>query len=575
MVNNTTYTINFTDTSKTPITIQEQGIDTSTDITLFGRERLAYGAEMNQNILSLLEKFACPENPLAPGTPNLTRSGEKLANPIVGQLWYNSTRKLPFIWNGKTWISLLSKGSIASNWGIITHGQQIPQPVGDDGHVFPYNECVWIVGPFTIDGQISDYVIDTSTNAVVTAQFNSGQSLVVNYLIVGIRNNVNIGTLTPIVTPTVTPTNSLTPSVSPAAINLSTGLVSFWEFEEAGTDTEFLDCVGMNNFSRFGAVGTTLPTGSPVPAHGKVNQAIRAGSTTYFESIPTVGISAGSSASYSFGGWFSINSNIVSYSTLFQRGTFGIGGQQSFTLTYTLNNDSLTFYKSNDGSAYEFVHTSNNIGLDDFNWHFVIAWFDASLLTLNIQIDNGAIYSEPVIFPATFNIGNLKLGSSTGIPLQSAVDQLFYYGRVLNSTERAALWNGGNGVTCSHAAGLVTPTPTPTITPSPTPQPTPTINALTVSLDKHMVQGTCAGVNCNAVTDSVFATINGGIAPYSALWVYVAGATATINAPTSAQTNFQRSATSSTQTGYYRIKVTDSANIVVYSPIVEVQTIHS
>src|SRR6185312_14286362 len=216
MATNSTYEINFTDNdpAKT-ITIQEENIDTSTDLVLFGRKRLQYGSDMNQNLLSLLENFACPENPNNPGTPNLTRSNGKLADPLIGQFWYNETTKLPYVFTTAGWISLLSSSSIASVWGIITHGQQIPQPVGDDGYVFSYAECVWIVSPFTIDGEIFNYTIDTSSTGVVTAQLNGGSSLVVNYLIVGIKHNLNAGTLAPVITPSVTPTSTITPTPTP------------------------------------------------------------------------------------------------------------------------------------------------------------------------------------------------------------------------------------------------------------------------------------------------------------------------------------------------------------------------
>lgn len=570
MTSNSTYEINFTDNdqSKT-ITIQEENTDTSTDLVLFGRKRLQYGSDMNQNLLSLLENFACPESPTNPGNPNLTRSNGKLTDPIIGQLWYNETRSLPFVFTSAGWVSLLSSGSIASNWGIITNGQQIPQPVGDDGYVFSYTECVWIVSPFTIDGEIFNYTIDTSSTAVVAAQLNGGGSLVVNYLIVGIKSNNNAGTLVPVITPSVTPTTTITPTPTPAPVQLSSGLVSFWEFEEGGTATFFSDAVGGNTFTRNGSVGTTIT--------GKVGNALDAGTTTYLVASPAVGMASGNNASYTFGGWYKINPSFASYSNLFQRGTFGTAGQRSFTLTYTLSADTLTLYKSSDGTAYEFIQSPENIGLKDQNWHFVVAWIDCNTLTLNIQVDNGTIYTESFASPITFNIGNLMLGSSTGIPLQTAVDQLFYYSRVLTAAERTAMWNNGNGISAATAAGLVSPTPTPTLSPTPTPMPTPTINALTVTVNTYLASGSCSGggSSCNAATNTIFASITGGVFPYAVSWVYIAGTVATVNSPTVAQTSFQRAGDDTTLTGYYRLKVIDSANVTVYSPLVEVQTIHS
>lgn len=567
-----------------PIVIQEESINTQTDIALFGRKRLSYGRDMNQNMLSLLEKFACPENPLIPGTPDLSKSGGKLTNPIMGQMWYNETQKIPFMWDGTTWVSLLSHGSIASNWGIISNGQQLPQPVGDDGYTFTYNECVWIVGPFSIDGEIFDYTIETDSNGVVTATYNSGQPLVVNYLIVGIKGNTNEGTLNPVITPTPTPTVSRTPSSTPMPVNLASGLVSFWEFEDSAISSDFIDCVGTNNFQRQGS--------TPISEVGKVNLCIKGTETTFLNAnSPVVG-----SNNYTFGGWFKLNSNFTGYSNLFQRGTFGELGQRSFTLTYTLGTDSLSLYKSNDGTAYEYVNTSPNLGLDDFNWHFIVGWVDTATMTLNIQVDNGAIYSSPFIFPQTFNIGTFKLGSSTGIPMQTAVDQLFYYNRVLNSAERAAMYNNGNGVTCASASGQITPTPTPTRTPTPSITPTPNIVELTASiLGSYSVYGECnrSGVGqCSAITDTVYVVATGGSGSYAYQWVHVSGygdsaspfVNTDVNSPNSSSTNFTRTADAqyydgvnptTPLVGNYRCVVTDTVyGGSVQSPVIMVSTRH-
>ena len=577
------YIVNFTNKNKTPITISENNVDVSTDITLFGRKKLEYGKDMNQNLLNLLENFACPEDPVNPGNPDLNRSGGKLINPVNGQFWYNTTQDLPYFRSDSKWVVLFRDGSIQANWGIISNGQQIPAPLLPNGSAFSYSNCVWIVGPFAISGELTEYAIETTANnAVVTATSNLGP-LVCNYLIVGIRGNSNIGNQNPIVTVTPTPTLSRTPSSSPLATNLSSGLISFWEFNENGNTTFFNDSIGINNFQRIGANAIDLPSGPPFDSnHGKVGKSIRATGSTYFEVNPTTGMSCNSfnamtnqcvNASYTFGGWFSLNSNFTGFSNLFQRGIFGNPGQRSFTLAYTLLTDSLTLYKSHDGSGYEFLQTAPNIGLNDFNYHFIVAWVTPT--SLNIQIDNGVIYTTPIINPNTFNVGTLKLGSSTSLPLQAAPDQLFYYNRVLNTSERSLLYNNGSGVTSSFAGGLITPTPSPTLSPTPTLPPTPTLQALAVSVNKHTAIGGCNGANCTVSTDTIFGTITGGILPYTYIWGYFGGDNATILNPTQPFTAFQRSGNMQTLTGYFRLRVTDAVGTRIFSPIINVTTSHN
>jgi len=644
------YVISFTDKTKQPIIIPEEGTNTSTDITLFGRKKLSYGQAMNQNLLSLLENFACPESLAIPGTPNLTRSNGKLTNPIVGQIWYNSTTKTPFIWNGVKWISLLTKGSIATNWGIITNGQQLPQPVGDDGYIFSYSECVWIVGPFAIDGELTQFSIETSSTADVTATSNIGD-LVCNYLIVGIKGNINQGNMD--ITPTATipvtptPTPSKTPSSTPPMINLQEDLVSFWEFQSLNG----FDTISGFNFTNFGGItlldeltptpspvtptvtptisvtptlsvtptetplaGSTVtptrtvtptvtlsPTVTPTPTvtntqHGKVNEAIRAGATTFLgtNNVPNlVNIgAAGANACYTFGGWFALNSTFIAYSNIFQRGDFGTPGQRSFTLTYNLATDSLTLYKSQDGTAYEFLNTSTNLGLHDNGWHFIVAWVDGENLTLNIQIDNreDRIYSTSILFDQTFDIGQFMLGSSAGIPLQSAVDQLFFYSRVLNSAERSSLWNSGFGETAINVTNPPSPTPSRTSTLTPTPTLTQSFQQLTIGFaGPYAVFGECNRFNpgqCSAVTNAATISISGGIYPYTYEWFHVSGCCeddTVIDTPTQDATSFIRTSDASydngineiaSKVGNYRCKVTDASGAFSYSPILIVSTKH-
>lgn len=232
----TDYIVKFTDKNKTPITVVETNVNnSSTDISLFGRKRLEYGRDMNANFLHILENFACEENPLLPGNPDLTKTSfiadttkRLLSTPIEGQMWYNSTQESLFVWNGTTWIALGMVGDIAANWGVIAHGSQLPRPVNQHGYVFDYSECSWIVSPFVFDTTFTYMQCITDEFANVTMFYNpeGGGPTVngcANYLIVGIKDNHNLGTQLPIPsatpapspTPTLTPTRTVTPIVSP------------------------------------------------------------------------------------------------------------------------------------------------------------------------------------------------------------------------------------------------------------------------------------------------------------------------------------------------------------------------
>ena len=70
------YTIDYSQSSKTAIVVNDGTIDTSTSIGLIGKNYTRFGEILNENMLHLLEHFA---NASAP------------SNPTEGQLWYDTT----------------------------------------------------------------------------------------------------------------------------------------------------------------------------------------------------------------------------------------------------------------------------------------------------------------------------------------------------------------------------------------------------------------------------------------------------------------------------------------------------
>lgn len=234
-----TYNIKFTDINKTPIIIDQGTVDVSdVDIALFGRIDLEYGELLNENLLHLLENFACPEDPDNIGNPDLSVAlNDTLSHPTEGQIWYNATQGIPFSWDGTEWQAIGSSTDFAANSGKIYHGQQIPLPVSSSGYQFTYDECIWIVTPSGIqatDLQNSgfSYMVCTTTNSgLVNHQYtiagsNVLVSAIANYLIIGMRgssnavnvHNHNYDTLPPppppLINATVTPTPS--PTATPA-----------------------------------------------------------------------------------------------------------------------------------------------------------------------------------------------------------------------------------------------------------------------------------------------------------------------------------------------------------------------
>lgn len=85
------YNVNYTDSNtKTPVTVYDNTSNTDTSLTFPGRNVTGYGQIIAENFLHLLENFASPTQP---------------ANPIEGQLWYDSSTGTLNIYDNISWKS--------------------------------------------------------------------------------------------------------------------------------------------------------------------------------------------------------------------------------------------------------------------------------------------------------------------------------------------------------------------------------------------------------------------------------------------------------------------------------------
>ena len=84
------YTINYTDSAKGSIVIEDSTIDQTTSLSIPGKNTTEYGTQIGQNFLRMLENFA---------------NGSAPSNPIEGQLWYDSTAGTDTlkVYDGTTW----------------------------------------------------------------------------------------------------------------------------------------------------------------------------------------------------------------------------------------------------------------------------------------------------------------------------------------------------------------------------------------------------------------------------------------------------------------------------------------
>ena len=92
------YTVNKT-SGAVLTTIADGTIDTTTDLTLIGKNYSGYGELLNENFVKILENFSNSSQP---------------ASPIEGQIWWDSSNDLLKVYNGSTFKVISGSTSSAS-----------------------------------------------------------------------------------------------------------------------------------------------------------------------------------------------------------------------------------------------------------------------------------------------------------------------------------------------------------------------------------------------------------------------------------------------------------------------------
>jgi len=93
------YTVDYSDSTKTAITVNDGTVNTTTDIGLVGKNYFGYGETIAENFLHLLENFA---------------NGTAPSNPTEGQLWLNNSSGVLSYYHNSAWVGLSSASQVSS-----------------------------------------------------------------------------------------------------------------------------------------------------------------------------------------------------------------------------------------------------------------------------------------------------------------------------------------------------------------------------------------------------------------------------------------------------------------------------
>lgn len=110
------YNLILTDGTDTGILIPESQTTDAYGLTFIGRHYGDYGQEVNQNMIYMLQNFASPEG-TTPGQPDPAY----LSNPMLGQLWYNTTAEALYVYGaGSSFDPLITDNYVTAVSSSVT-----------------------------------------------------------------------------------------------------------------------------------------------------------------------------------------------------------------------------------------------------------------------------------------------------------------------------------------------------------------------------------------------------------------------------------------------------------------------
>jgi len=150
-------------------TVQDGTVDTSTDLTLIGKNYAGYGQAQNDNFVWLLENFA---NTSAP------------ANPLAGQLWYDSGNKKLKFWDGTQFRNTGGAANSATAPTGLTQGDfwfntQSNQLYAWTGSTFTLIGPQEVTGAGTTQMQSSSVIDTNNTSHAIIQGIVNGQTIFV------------------------------------------------------------------------------------------------------------------------------------------------------------------------------------------------------------------------------------------------------------------------------------------------------------------------------------------------------------------------------------------------------------
>jgi Concanavalin A-like lectin/glucanases superfamily/Purple acid Phosphatase, N-terminal domain len=225
-----------------------------------------------------------------------------------------------------------------------------------------------------------------------------------------------------------------------APVDLLTSLIGYWKLDETA---------GLRADSTAGAHSLT-PTGTIATATSKPGFNICpqfAGDGAFLSAGDNSFASMGAAVDYTMAAWVQLQYGATDRTFISKAG--GGTGHDEYVITHS-SSASRFWYTVQATSGSYYTVSADDLGAPALNtWYLVVCWHNTADSTIHIQVNNGADNSFVLIEPIgtraqPFCIGSY--GSASSNFWYGLIDEVaIWQARVLDATERSALWNGGAG----------------------------------------------------------------------------------------------------------------------------------
>lgn len=230
--------------------------------------------------------------------------------------------------------------------------------------------------------------------------------------------------------------------------DLTTGLISYWEFGESAGSATFADSTGANSVSRngtFTSIAGKVGNGL-VSSNGTVN-------TNYLRKTSPSGlVGNNSNAVFSYGGWFRLVTTGNTSTWMGGCNNDGLGAP-TFSILYNQTASQLSISKRRQSvSTIDSVPVT--LSLSSSVWYFFVVVVSGSACTVykdNVVVANSSFGNASINLNTQMGFGpGVFTGGANGGPggyglSNFGVDQCFYYNIALSALQVDALYNSGNG----------------------------------------------------------------------------------------------------------------------------------